>query len=195
MALDTTVGGTDADSYGSLVEFKAYADDIGFVWGGSPPAYSDGELEIGLRKGAQYLDRGYRGRWKGFRTDRDQALAWPRTGDADNAPSNYLTASYTVGIIDEDGYEIATNVIPDRLKEAQFEATIINLPGTDLLPVLDRGGSVELERVKAGPVETETKYGSAASSRDRALKIEGLLTGLVNSHPGGGMTSGRIVRG
>jgi hypothetical protein len=191
MALDATVGGSSSDSYATLAEFEAYAASIGFVYS---PTYTDAQLEQAMRKATQYIDRAYRGRWKGFRSDRDQALAWPRTGDANNGPSNYLTPSYTVGIIDEDGYEIATNVVPDRVKEAQYEATKLIVAGTDLLPLLTRGGATESERVKAGPVETETKYAASASVRDRVLQIEGLLQGLVNGHPGGGMQSGRIVR-
>ena len=191
MALDATVGGAAADSFFTLVEFKAYADSIGFVY---TSVYADDVIEQSVRKGTQYLERGYRTRWKGFRTDRDQALAWPRTGDANNGPSNYITPSYTVGIIDADGYEIATNIIPRQVKEAGYELTILSLQGVDLLPRLQRGGAVESKKVKAGPVETETTYATSAAVRDRFLGIEGLLDGLVTSHPGGGLVSGRIVR-
>lgn len=191
MALDATVGGSAADSMITLAEFKAYADSIGFVYAS---VYTDDVIEQSVRKGTQYMVRGYRTRWKGFRTDYSQTMPWPRTGDSNNGPSNYLTPSYTVGVIDADGYEIASNVIPAQVKEAGYELTILSLQGVDLLPRLQRGGAIESKRVKAGPVETETTYATSAAVRDRFLDVEGLLDGLVNSHPGGGLVSGRIVR-
>ena len=190
MALDATVGGANADSYATLAEFKAYADKIGFVY---TSVYTDPVIEIAMRKATQYLDRAYRGKWKGFRTDRDQALAWPRTSDQDQ-PVNYLTPSYTVGVIDEDGYEIASNEIPRQVKEAEYEAAILSLGGSDLLPNYPRGNAVKRKKVKAGPAEVETEYMDSASARDRYLTIEGLLYGLANGQPGATSGSGTLVR-
>lgn len=190
MALDATVGGANADSYATLAEFKAYADTIGFVY---TSVYTDPVIEIAMRKATQYLDRAYRGKWKGFRTDRDQALAWPRTSNQD-LPVNYLTPSFTVGVIDEDGYEIPSNTIPKQVKEAEYEATILSLGGSDLLPTFARGNAIKRKEVKAGPVETKTEYMESASVRDRYLTIEGLLYGLTNSQPGSTSGSGTLIR-
>lgn len=189
MALDTTVGGPNADSYGTLAEFKAYADSIGFVY----TSHTDATIEIHMRKGTQYLDRAYRGKWKGFRTDRDQALAWPRSSSQD-LPVNFLTPSFTTGVIDEDGYEIPSNTIPKQVKQAEYEATIISLGGTDLLPTYARGNAIKRKKVKAGPVESDTEYADGAPTRDRYLKIEGLLYGLVNGQPGATAGSGMLIR-
>ncbi|MBX5238628.1 DnaT-like ssDNA-binding protein [Rhizobium sp. NLR22b] len=190
MALDSTVGGANADSYASLAEFKAYADAIGFTY---TSVYTDDVIEIAMRKATQYLDRAYRGKWKGFRSDRDQALAWPRMS-TQNLPVNYLTPSFTTGVIDEDGYEIPSNTIPKQVKEAEYEATIISLGGSDLLPPYPRGNAIKRKKVKAGPVETETEYMDSASARDRYLKIEGLLYGLTTGQPGATSGSGKLVR-
>lgn len=189
MALDATVGGSSSDSYDTLVNFKAYADSVGYDYS----AKSDAVIEIAMRKGAQYLDRAYRGKWQGFRSDRDQSLAWPRTANAD-LPVNFLTPSFTVGVIDEDGYEIATNVIPTQVKQAQFEAAMLSLDDVDLLPRYERGNSIESETVKAGPVSAQTTYRSDAPSRDRFLTIEGLLKGLTKGQPGASSGSGSLVR-
>lgn len=189
MALDTTVGGASADSYGTLDEFKTYADSIGYDYSGS----SDSAIEIAMRKATQYLDRAYRGKWKGFRSDRDQALAWPRTANSD-LPVNFLTPSFTVGVIDEDGYEIATNVIPKQVKQAEYEAAMLSLGNVDLLPRYERGNAVKSKRVKAGPVETETTWKDGAPDRDRFLTIEGLLRGLTIGQPGAASGTGRLVR-
>lgn len=190
MALDSTVGGSSADSYGDLDGFKAYADAIGFVY---TSVYTDDAIETAMRKATMYLDRAYRGKWKGFRTDRDQALAWPRSSSQD-LPVNFLTPSFTTGVIDEDGYEIPSNTVPERVKKAQYEATILSLQGTDLLPTYARGNDIRRKRVKAGPVESETEYNSSASARDRYLAIEGLLYGLVTGQPGQSAGSGFLVR-
>jgi len=190
MALDSTVGGPNADSYASLTEFKDYADKVGYDYSEK----EDSEIEVAMRKATQYLDRAYRGKWKGFRTDRDQSLAWPRTSNAD-LPTNYLTPSFTTGVIDEDGYEIPTNVIPGQVKEAEFEATFLALDGVDLLPRYERGNAIASKTVKAGPVSTQTTYLSGAPDRDRFLTIEGLLRGLTTGQPGATAGTGRLVRG
>lgn len=189
MALDDTVGGVNADSYASLDAFKTYADSVGYSYAGK----GDTDIEIAMRKAAQYLDRSYRGKWKGFRSDREQALAWPRTSNSD-LPVNFLTPSFTVGVIDEDGYEIPTNVIPKQVKEAQFEATMLVLDGIDMLPRYERGNAVESKTVKAGPVSTQTTWKSGAPNRDRFLTIEGLLAGLAEGQPGATSGSGTLVR-
>lgn len=189
MALDATVGGASSDSYATLADFKAYADKVGYDYS----AKTDDVIEIAMRKGTQYLDRAYRTRWKGFRTDRNQALAWPRTANTD-LPVNFLTPSFTVGVIDEDGYEIPTNVIPKQVKEAEYEATFLSLDGVNLLPRYERGNAIKRQRAKAGPVESETEYQSGAPARDRFLTIEGLLAGLATGQPGSTSGSGSLVR-
>jgi hypothetical protein len=156
-------------------------------------SYSDDDVETAMRKATQYLDRAYRGKWKGFRSDRDQALAWPRTSSQD-LPVNFLTPSFTTGVIDEDGYEIPSNIVPKQVKEAEYEATILSLGGSDLLPTYPRGNAIKRKRVKAGPAEVETEYMESASTRDRYLTIEGLLYGLTNSQPGATSGSGTLIR-
>lgn len=177
MALDVTVGGAGADSFDTLVNFKTYAGSIGFSLAGR----EDAQLEVALRRGAQYLTRAYRGRWKGYRFTSAQALPWPRAAGGG-------------GIIDEDGYEIPVDAIPRQVKEAQFEATILVLQGIDLLPRQERGGAVQSKAVKAGPVSTETVFRSDAPTRDRILSIDGLLAGVIESQPGATAGSGTLIR-
>lgn len=188
MALIVTPGADNADSYASLAEFQAYCASIGVTL-----TVNDAAQEVLLRKGTRYLDRAYRSKWYGFRTDRDQALSWPRTGDA-SLPVNYLTPSFTVGIVDEDGYEVPSNVIPQRVKDATCEAALIYMGGGDPMSALERGGMIAAKTVSAGPVSTSTTYASGASAYTRYRTIEGLLRGYAKSQPGG-MSSGRIVRG
>ncbi len=189
MALDPTVGGPNSDSYDTLENFKLYADSIGYDYS----SHQDTVIEQKMRLATQYLDRAYRTRWKGFRTDRDQALAWPRSSDS-NEQKNYLTPSFTAGVIDEDGYEIPPNVVPKQVKYAQFEATFMSLNGVDLLPRQERGNAIKKESDKAASVETEIEYQSGAPTRDRHLTIEGLLAGITLSQPGMPTVSGQLVR-
>ena len=52
MALDTTIGGTSADSYGTLAAYTAYGTAMGWTL-----AATDALNEVNLRKSANYLDR------------------------------------------------------------------------------------------------------------------------------------------
>lgn len=145
-----------ADSYNSLDEIQAYADDHGLTFATSPTE----PAEAAARRAAVWLDATYRDRLPGTRTNgRQQGLAWPRT-DA----------------TDIDGEEIADDEIPLEWKAAHCEATIkeFNSPGT-LSPDLERGG--EVKRLAAGSVEIEYKDSAPADTIFSA--IDALLSGLI----------------
>lgn len=101
MALDTTIGGTDSDSYGTLAEADAYHAAYGNVdW-----ALLDGaEKEVVMRRAVAYIDTGYS--FKGIKTESTQALEWPRSG------------------VVVDGSYIDSDVIPVAVKRAQFELAL-----------------------------------------------------------------------
>ena len=63
---------------------------------------------------------------------------------------------------------------------ANFEAALLILGGTDLEPVLERGGAFLRTKDKGGPVETEVEWQAGAPVRDAITKIEGLLVGFIN---------------
>jgi hypothetical protein len=145
-----------ADSYNSLDEIQAYADDHGLTFATSPTE----PAEAAARRAAVWLDATYRDRLPGTRTNgRQQGLAWPRTGATDI-----------------DGNEIADDEIPAEWKAAHAEATIKELasPGT-LSPDLERGG--DIKRMKAGSVEIEYKDGAPATTIFSA--IDSILSGLI----------------
>lgn len=190
MSIDTTVGGASADSYGSLADFETYCTALGKTIASGT---SDASKEVALRNGTVYLDRTYQDRWAGYRTNETQVLAWPRRSYPGDS---YYTSGGTfyTGIRDCDGFEVASDAIPKRIRDACFEAAYLSLTGTVLLPVLVRGGQVQSESVAAGPVSTDTTYAANAPTQDQRLAIEGLLRGLIVGGPGRGST-GRIVRG
>lgn len=188
MTLVTTIGDPTQNSYGSLIEFAAYAALTAY----DLTSFDQAAQEVALIQGARYLERGYESRWRGFRTNRRQGLAWPRR----SRPAN-ITFRSTLGydgILDGDGFKIETDEIPQKVKEAQFEAAMLSLDGGDLLPSLERGGQIKQESDGAGPVRTSVTYASGASPRERFTTIEGLLQAYVDGHPGGSFATGEVVR-
>lgn len=78
MALITTPGASNADSYATLVEANAYVTDRRVptvTWWTSA---TDPQKEAALRSAAVLLDRIFD--WTGAAVDSVQARAWPRTG-------------------------------------------------------------------------------------------------------------------
>lgn len=158
MTIVVTAGSASAVAYDTAANADAYFTERGITtWTGT-----DAAKEAALIRGADYLDRRYNGRWVGVKSTSTQAMAWPR--------------SY---VDDVDGYAIDADEIPLAVKRANYEAALLVLTGTDLEPVLTRGGAPTRERVKAGPVETETEYNAGAPARSVITTIDGLLEGLV----------------
>ena len=169
MALDTTIGGTASDSYGSLAESDTYfaARQTG-NWDGS-----DEHKEMALRRAATYLDNVFRGKWKGIKVNRDQALAWPR--------------SYA---IDSDGYSVGASTIPKELKYAQFEAAALFAAGTNLDAPIDRATKSE----QVGPIAISYMDGAALTAQYPA--VTRWLSDLVNGSTSvnGSFGNGGLVR-
>lgn len=154
MALNTTPGAQDADSYVSVEDAATYAAKKGLSFPASPiePA------EQALRRATAWLDNTYRIRFPGAATDVWQALEFPR-----------------VGVIYR-GQPLDDDVIPRQIKEAAIEAAVREMaePGS-LAPDLERGGAVK--RLKAGSVEIE--YSDSADLTTTFTTIDGLLSGLL----------------
>lgn len=155
MALNSTVGDANAESYVSVSDATAYHAARGnAAWTGA-----DSVKEIALRRGTAYLDGRYRGRWKGLRETTTQALAWPRSNATD-----------------EDGVDIAEDQIPQAVKDATCEAALRELTDQgSLQPDLDRGGDVVKEQV--GPLSVE--YLATAPSRTVVTVLDDLLSGVL----------------
>ena len=165
MTIVATPGQPTSNAYGTLTEFKAYCDERGFSYPTTSGA--DDQIEAEIINGAAYLDGRYRGKWRGRKTYSDQALAWPR--------------AY---VVDEDGYEVNSLTIPVVVARANFEAARRLLDSVVLSPDLERGGAIAMERVKAGPVESETEYRGDAASRIAVTAIDDLLSGLLSGGRG-----------
>lgn len=191
MALVTTPGAADADSYFTLDEATTYFTARGITtWTGT-----DTVKENAARRGTAYLDNQYRGRWKGYRTEQLQALAWPRIGSGGDSRLRAQGETFAVyGIVDDDGFEIPTNIVPTQIKTAAMEAALLVLSGVTMEPRLERGGQIKSKSEQVGPISESTVWMDGAPSVDRFTVIEGLLRGLVNSTPGSTSGNVRLVR-
>jgi len=131
MALTTTIGSASADSYATAAEYTARASAMGWTIGAT--------AETDLRKAAQALDALWLQDAYGTRQYEVQALQFPRV----NMP-----------LIN--GWPVYPDTIPAAVKVAQMEMAYLIQGGATPLAVID--ATVASERVKAGPVESETVY-------------------------------------
>jgi hypothetical protein len=135
--LDTTIGGSASDSYASLDEATAYAQDQGTDAAAAWLAATT-KQEGTLRQAARVLDTLT---WRGLKVNLLQRLEWPRTW-----------------VEDKNGYPVNPLTIPFQVKNAQCELAI-------RLLAEDRGDEpARLEKsVKVGQIEVE--YATGGSPR------------------------------
>ena len=151
MALDTTIGGTDADSYGTLAAYTAYALSRGWTL-----AATDALNEINLRGGAMYLDRKYS--FVGLQQYQYQERSWPRlVSDLVN------------------DWPIAPDVIPSSIIYAQFEMAHLIQGGLDPFATIE--SSATSESIKVGPITIAGD--TLPTGTPRVVAIEGLLSGYI----------------
>jgi hypothetical protein len=152
MALDATVGGSAADTYGTLAEADAYfTARQSAAWGSS-----NAVKEYALIKAATFLDNVYRGRWKGLKANSTQARAWPRSG-----------------VQDVDGYAVSAEAIPQQVKNAQFEAAKLIAAGTEMEATIERA----VKREQVGSLSVE--YMDGATLQARYPQVTNYLSDLV----------------
>ena len=168
MALDTTIGGTSSDSYGTLAAYEAYVvANINTAYTGTAATQ-----ELNLRRATQWLDRECS--FIGMKQYKDQALSWPRL-------VNILV----------DGWPIDPDTVPDDIIKAQFEvAYLLETDGLDPFATID--GAIKRVMAKAGPVETETEY-QGAKTTPRIIAVQGLLRDYLAGGTAGAQV--RMLRG
>tara|TARA_R110000868_G_scaffold296345_1_gene556577 strand:+ start:231 stop:722 length:492 start_codon:yes stop_codon:yes gene_type:complete len=151
MALDTTIGGTDADSYGTLAAYAAYSTAMGRTL-----ATTDALNEVNLRKSASYLDRKYS--FIGMQQYQYQARAWPRL-------VNDLV----------DDWPINPDTIPQDIIDAQFEMAFVFQGGLDPFATIE--SSSTSESIKVGPITIAS--GTLPTGQPRVVAVEGLVRGYI----------------
>lgn len=131
MSLVTTVGASNANSYATVDDFKAYWASRLPVLSWIDDGPSDEEIEVALIAGARLLDALFT--WTGGAVDDVQALCWPRSG-----------------MFTRNGFGISTTSIPQALKDAQCEFAG-QLGAADRMSD-DDAAKNNVESVKAGDV-------------------------------------------
>lgn len=159
MALVTTPGAADADSYATLAEANTYHSTKRYpaLSGWAAATATDAVKEAALRLAAILLDRMFE--WNGSAVDSTQARVWPRTG-----------------MLTRNGFAIPTSgatSIPTDLKEAQAEFAG-QLIQSDRLSDND-AAKKGITSVKAGSVAVTFKDVdvSSAESLDAQLRLMG----------------------
>lgn len=135
MAINVEIGGTEADSYGSVSEYHLYILNHYNV------DISTGVLaddEANLRKATQNLDSNYV--WRGSITNQNQFLEFPR---------NFLDLIR--------GRIVANDIIPQDIKNALFEIAYALKQGVDISPVI-QGGVIRKKSSKIGSLSTTKEY-------------------------------------
>jgi len=152
MALDTTVGGANANSYATLLEFNTYLDN--HPYGAEVKAKAELTKEQCLLLATTCLDGDPRA-WTGAAATSTQGLTWPRTG-----------------MKNRNGYDIAQDVNPVPLKNAQCEYArqLAVADRTKDNSIINKG----IKRVKASSVEIEFSELSTENSELVARSVREL---------------------
>lgn len=158
MTLNTTAGDQSADSYVTVADFKAYADQYGY----NVTGFSDDLIEQACRRGTRWIDATYGSRFIGKVATPTQSLEWPRK-----------EAVWRGELLD-------SAIIPQPIKNAVCEAIWreLNKPNS-LSPDYVQAEAVKQEQV--GDISTTYKDGKGTVEDVIPIIpiIDNLLSGLV----------------
>jgi hypothetical protein len=141
----------NSNSYCSVEEFRLYWSDRG----ADLSVYTDAQIEQGLVKATQYIDKSFR--YIGVRPTQTQALNWPRW------------YAYS-----EEGY-----VYSGVPKDIISEACLLSLSGTQLFTSVEDGIAQKTENV--GPVQTTYVYQGQQTGRVAYQSVQVYLKDLIKS--------------
>ena len=156
----------------------ATADTYHSLRGNAAWTGTDAAKEAAIIKATFYLDRLH---WKGLKTGVNNPLAWPRYGDDITGWNGLLhPATPYMGIIDEDGYDVGTAVVPAKVKDACCEMALQYLTGANPEPALDRGGKVLSQTIDV----ISTTYESGAPVVPVYVAVQRLLRSFLRANVG-----------
>jgi hypothetical protein len=159
-AIDATVGGASANSYTTVAEFATWADERQ-----PATAHTDATADERIRaliSAARRLDVE---QYKGVRTNGTQALQWPRYG----VPNPDIAYSVLNGVVFSESANIASDVIPDRIKRAQMELAYQILAG-NASP--DDTGLEGFRNVKVGSLDITPNHARRAGVLPESVRRE-----------------------
>jgi len=154
-----------ANSYLSVAGADQYHEDhtASTSWSGATQA----QKEKALRLATQYLDARFDGRWAGYKYTAEQALAWPR-----------------IEAVDNDGWAIDSDSIPQRLADATAELSLRVVDGDTLFEDETKPGLIKSKSVTVGPISKSVEYVSGIGPAKKYPLIEALLRPLLGSGSG-----------
>lgn len=153
-----------ATSYVSLADAELYVADFHPTdsnWSGA----SDANKQLALMKATQYLDMVYGMRWKGQRSQTDQALDWPK-----------------FDVYDSDDLLIEHDVVPIKITHATLEIALRVLAGDSLLAPVGTGDQRLTEKsVKVGSIAVSSKFASPGKSGHKRYDVvQRLVAEFIN---------------
>ena len=147
ITIDATVGSADANSYVTAAEMTTYCESRlnASIWTAADaqlPALVEATRDLTL------LD------YKGSRVDSTQVLAWPRAYCPNPDSPDVLLDPTAIIVSDGPPFYYASDVIPDRVKNATCELALqyLKLGTTDAADLPDNRGVI---REKVDVLETE----------------------------------------
>lgn len=156
---DGTGTNANAEAYVSVSDFEAYHAKMGNALPTATPELK----EAAIRKATMYLDGRYYNRWKGYRVTDTQALSWPRE----------------CVVIDD--VELPASELPVALIRTCSELALLALSGTELFPVLERGGRLRSKTETIGPITERNQWNPSAPTRDTYTIVEDLVRPLIRN--------------
>jgi len=161
MAIITTPGDLNANSYVSILEASKYFENRPYAEAWDSISNQEAFLITATNQIDWFIS------FKGFKTIEAQSLSWPRDGVYD----------------EENGVVLPSHIIPTIVKQATFELILSSLED-DRMFNEDLAG---LEKIKVGPIELVTnKSGSWQPTKD---VIPNVVHAILSSVKASGNTS------
>lgn len=185
LIVEDGTGLSDAESYNSVTEFRAWATAQGKTLTDSD---TDAKIEEASRRAVVWQDTTFRPRFSGYkRNQRDQALECPRIGAYDFSTYGDVVNAYGSNVSID--VTIPETEIPKEIKQAQHEATFreLNTPGY-LLPDVVLGTQIKSASVDGAVSVTYHGAGGVKSALPIMTIISRILAPLLAPYNSDGMT-------
>lgn len=162
-----------ADFYGTASGYKAYW----LARGNDQSTVTDPNVQVALLIASEFIDRSFGHQWQGLKVgQRAQVRDWPRSG-----------------VVDKNGYSVASDVPPVEVENAAYEAAFRQLasPGIffkDYTPGKYKSVSI------TGALSVEYAIGDAWSFQTQMPAIGLILAPVLGCYSSGSMLSGALVR-
>ncbi len=156
VTLVVETGGSDPDANGyiSTAFADTYHDDrANTAWA----ALVADDKARAIIKATDYIDKRFGRQFRGFRTQKAQALEWPRSGAFDN-----------------DAYAFSgPDIVPRQLQKATAEYALRTIAKPELIPdpAVSGTGAIVSDRTVVGPIETEKRYSGSLNRTTNSVLL------------------------